>query len=199
MDKYDKLPLNPFKCEPKEYMWKKYPQLARRTAFSSIPKGMKGHITLAELNKLIKFVVLYIDPLSPLFEEKDFEHRTNVAMEDLGFTKKEKFFKHIENQTLFFKNLVYEYFQMVNNHEYEAWYTMKINLHHINRKLRDPSTDLSNRRQLTKAITEFKTELIELENKILPDQYTMNIVSDLATADKLASYAEKYAWDLPEI
>ena len=199
MDKYDKLPINPFKCEGKEYMWKKYPKLSRRTAFSSIPKGMRGHITLPDLNKLIKFVVIYIDPLSPLFEEKDFEQRATMAMEDLGFKKSEKFFQHFENNTLFFQNLVFEYFKMVNNHEYEAWYTMKINLHHINKRLRDPSTQLSDRRQLTKAITDFQEDLIKLENKILPDDYTMNIISDLATADNLASYAEKYAWDLPEI
>ena len=198
MDKslFNQLKFNPFALEEYELMWKVYPDLAKRAPFCSIPEGVEN-FELPDLNKLIKFTVVYVDPLSPLYDEKDFDVRINKSMEVLGFDKEEeRFFDFVRSNSTLWNVVLFTYFKMINAHMYESWYTLKVNLHILSAKLRSAELADSDRRQYTKMITDARDELLEVEHKLFPDEYTMKIVAQKASEGKVTGYAEKYALKL---
>ena len=118
-------------------------------------------------------------------------------MEDLGYEEDDRFYKEIKESSSLYRAMVFEYFKMVNDHNYEVWFSLKMNLHILGEKLRNPyGVDDSNRRHLTKSMGVFRKEIIELEHMIFPDEYTTKIVAEQATKASLSGFAEKYALTL---
>ena len=198
MDKglFKQLRYNPFELEEFQLMWKVYPDLAKRKEFCKLPEGVVD-FDLPDLNKLIKFTVIYIDPLSPLYDEKDFDVRMDKAMEALGYDKEEeRFFDFVKSNGELWNVILFTYFKMINNHMYESWYSQKVNFHILSARLRSSDLEDGVRLRYTKMVDEARDGLIEIEHKLFPDEYTMRIVAEKASEGKVTGYAEKYALKL---
>lgn len=193
---FSKLKYNPVGIPNGKRFWEVCPELfKRRDAFRLVPEGVEK-FSLIDLDKLIRFVVLFCDPLSPFAQEKDFEHRARQAREALGFTEKERFWMEVTESTDFFNEILFEYFKMQNNHLYETWFSLKMGLHQTNKRLRGDTMKDSDRRHLMAAIKDFAFEVKELEHQLFPDEYTAQIIAEKSARDSLTGYAEKYAQEL---
>lgn len=187
---------DPLACEG--YMWEKYPDLARRKIFCTEPYvlGFKSSLNLDDLNNLIKFIVLFVDPTSPLAKEKDFDYRTNAALGMLGLSKYDLFFQEIEKNTLYWNCVLATYFAATHAIEYESWFTSKMALHHISMELRANIIPPNERRMTMKIMDEMTEDFLKKEHRLFPDEYTRNAVVASAELDQFAGYAERYAQDI---
>lgn len=197
---YSKLKYNPMVLSRQQRMWEVYRDFANRKLLSEIPPNADDLVNfdLIDLDKMLKFIVLFVDPLSPFAGEKDFDIRMDLAFNDLGFNKNVKFWKFIENNSLYYQEVLFEYFKMVNSHSYEFWFAMKMSFHLFNKELRS-GEDMKSTERARANETQFKNlqHIIKLENSLFPDEVTKKMISDQATQG-MTGYAEKFALELEE-
>lgn len=173
-----------------------YPALSRRKAFTAIPEGV-DNFSFADLDKLIRFVIVFIDPQSPVYEETDFDYRKALALEALGYKKSERFYEEVSENTDLFNSVLFTYFKMVNNLLFEQWYTMYMNLHIVNQKMASPDAIAdSERRQTSKISKQLYDDLVELQHSLFPDEQTARIMAEKSSEEDLGGYAEQYAQEV---
>lgn len=180
-----------FDVKCKGRIWNNYDKLSKRSVFKEVPNGVD--LEKNDLDKLIRFVILYVDPRSPYSDITDVDLRVEQCINYLGYSDVEPFFRHIKTRSWFYSLLVHEYFRMIARYHYETWFSMVENFHIMNAELRSIGLDSGKRRQLTKAIPTFYEDLIKFEERIFSDDITRDIITSKATEKMLTGYAEKYA------
>lgn len=190
---YEKLPFDVFCNEP---MRKKYIEFERRTVFSIVPQGLRS-FSFEDLDKITRFVVLFLDPLSPFFDEQDEQRRIDACMAELKYDDDERFYEEVKGYTRYWQVIIFEYFKMVNNIQYETWLTYKRSFHLISAQLRAADDNHlpikpNERDRLTKSLLQYQKDILELQAAVFPDARTMRAVSEQATED-LGGYAESHA------
>lgn len=171
---------DPF-CEG--YMTETYPKLKSRPFFVKY-KGLD----LDYLDKMLRFVIVLIDPLSPVGHERDFDIRVRFASEKTGVV--------FDPENEVFQKYAFEYFKMINAIGYEAWFTLKMAFHQISRSLRSFAMKDSDRLRAMREMDSIKANLLKEEHFLFPDSHTKRLVNDMAVEESLLGYAEKYAQDL---
>lgn len=196
---FSNLQYNPLELEENQYIWDKYPKLRRRVLFCSVPtKPERFHdFGKGDLNKLVCFVILFVDPLSPFFDEKDFDYRAQLVLEALGFSRADRFFKEVEDYTDYYNDILFEYFRMVSAIEYETWFSLKENLHRINKQIRGNTIKDSDRRHLMGVIQTGLDDIMSIEHRLFPDERTANYIRQKASETSYSGYPEQYALNLP--
>ena len=178
-------------------IWEAYPEFTRRTAFKKIPAEV-ANFSLDDMDKLIKFAVVFIDPSSKFADERDFELRKNLCLEHLGADPGDRFFEEVEEDTRFWHMIMFEYFKMCHSLEYELWFSSWYSLKIQYAKLRDTSMKETDRSKIQDAIQQQTYDLIRLENQLFPDERTKQVVSRIATEDSIAGYAELFAQEITQ-
>lgn len=191
---FTKIKYNPLVVPEEDYIWEHYPDLQRRVTFCNLPLDEKySDLDLEGLDELLKFVIIFVDPLSPLASEKDFRIRSEIALEQLGLTKKAKFFKHFEQGTTWMQDVLMTYFAMIHDLLYEQWFSQKMSIHISNTQLIDARMDSLDRSRLQKDLGERIKTLKEIEHQLFPDEYTKKLIVEASTAKFQYGFAEKYA------
>lgn len=191
---------DPF-CEG--YIWENYTKLAVRDVFSKLPVDYLGgdiidgcpellDIDLADLDKIIRFTIVFADPLSPMAAERDFEFRANAS---IGLLKHEgeRYITLVESGHFFFHLMLYEYFKMVNSFKYESWFSAKMGLHQMNLSLRASGQKDLDKLKYMQSIDAMTLQVVKMQAELFPDPYTAKIIADQATKSRLGGYAEQYA------
>ena len=198
-EEYSKLKYNPLVLNRQEKMWDVYPDFAKRPLLCKVPeeyeeRSMEGFES-KDLNKLLKFIVLFVDPLSPFAGERDFDIRESLCMDALDYKNNHKFYKEVKEVTDYFIGVMFQYFQMIHAVRYEYWFTTLMSYRQINSDLLTGKIKL----QARKAAMEIQAKNIEqiedMEHRIFPDELTKKLIADKATRG-LRGYAEKYAQEL---
>lgn len=205
---FSAIEFNPFAVPNDKFMWDYYDKLQRRTAFSQLPtqyidfdqipellRDVRG-ITFEDLDKLVKFTIVFVDPFSPLWDERDFEARKVTALRYLGFKQEEPFYKLIANDSWFWHYMMAEYFKYANAISYETWFSTKMSFHSISAKLRKGNISDSHQITMTKTLDDLKVKLIEQEAALFKDAYSLRVVAEMSTQNKIGGYAEKHALNL---
>lgn len=201
---FKKMSLNPFGLKGK-YMdeYKIFKQARFWTKLSGAEEAEKYEAWVkADVDMIIRYVVLLVDPESPYYEEKSYEMRCAKCKKALGITKGSIIEKEVDEEGPLMGQIMFEFFKTVNDHLFETWFSMKMNLHQMNSYLRKPpiadkngslASDINSRRQLSQMITELAYELIEMEFQLFPDSRLQKMINDKATDDGLGGYAEQFA------
>lgn len=177
-----------------ELMWKVYPSLSKRDCFCKLGEDEKDKgFNSGSLNKMLKFVVLFVDPASPYGAEKDFDTRLDKCRVHLHLRPGDKLFKEILEGGEWWQRLVFEYFKMINGHLYEKWFTTKTSYHLTSMELRSPDTKAVDRVRLQKILDEIYDSLVKIENLVFPDEMTKRLINMKATETVLTGYAERFA------
>lgn len=206
VEDFNKMEFNPFATN-EMLMVDKYKKLRRRRAFRARHK-------LIDLDTLLRFVVVFVDPQSPLSEERDFDERMSKAVKVMEIEEGSNEFLEIYRQPIeelgnyvpgtLLENYIFEYFKMVNNHEFELWFTLKMDYHQQCQYLRSPAPadpvaaglDATRRNSVASALKEKMMMVLRAEDQLFQDERIKGIVVDNATKDDdLAGYAERYALD----
>ncbi len=73
-------------------IWDRYNDFLVREELCSLPDGFGPEgFDLDDLNKILKFIIIFVDPLSPLVENKDFGDRSIRALKFLKFKSRTGF------------------------------------------------------------------------------------------------------------
>lgn len=200
---FEKMEFNPFAVFGNTPIWKHYSRLGKIRAFSYIPDdyvklGWKDE----NLSRILGFVIILIDPQSPLFEIRDYEQRKEDAAKMMKISNNQEL-NEILDEGEIFHELIHEYFRLINNHLYEQWFTYKSQIHTFNSYLRKPlSTDMTKvptevnaRKALMKEIKNFNDELQHLEAVIFQDERIAKLINEKAVQNSIGGYAERFALD----
>ena len=214
---FDGMELNPFKVPKGEFIFDYYQILKASRVFGKIPdpeerEAARDFVTYKswsqkQLDLLLRFIVLQIDPESPLFEITDLEKKKESAktllQKKYPEDKWSKVWVEIDEELELYNQKLYEFFVIVNDHDYEHWYSLKIQLHRFNAELRgnfredkDGSIEknLNSRRYISKEIKNLKNELDSVEIRLFPDNKRLaKKIATLSMAEAIGGFAEKYA------
>lgn len=193
---FAKMEFNPFDCKSKP-MWVRYPALSRRKLFTDVPDFAKTdgwdsefQPDLADLDKMIKFTALFIEPVNnPLAEEKDFTFRRDTAMGLAGIKEEDAVSFLIKDSHPWAGAIITEYFKLVSNLDYEAWFSIKTLYHKRTAAIRE-GVDVQWK---DLAIDDIKKKVVEYENRLFPDERTRKMVEEDATSSGVVRWAEKFA------
>lgn len=192
---FKRLDFNPVVLGPTEFIWDKYPRLKKRDAFFRIPEEMDD-FNLHDLNDLLKFMVIFVDPDSPFWDERDFDYRASQCLKTLHLAPSARFYQEVSEKTGYWNFMLYEYFRFINTPLFEMWFSVKENFHIMNMKLRDATIKETDRLKLIQEIDVVLGKLTNLEYKLFPDEKTAKAVADIATEKSLGGYAEMFAQTL---
>jgi hypothetical protein len=194
--------LNPFAPFGRTPIFEHYRRLGTHKVFSNIPdRYSKNGWNKFNMSTLLKYVIVFIDRDSPLWEERDFAQRTRKALDVLNIKDDSLEYFEIEQEGELFQDFVFEFFKLINSHVYEQWFTTKMQVHTFNKYLRqapDPKNlikSINTKKALAKEIKQFSEDLVKLESNIFDDERLAKLISDKSTQNAIGGYAEKYADD----
>ncbi len=169
-----------------------HPVLAARQIF--LRGAEKCDLSLTELDKLCRFVVLFADEGSRFYREKDYAARVKGCMEELKISKTSLLGKEILEKGDTFLEMLTEYFKIANNVRFEAWLSLKMEFHALTSMMRSKvSMDdlaMGHRLKLAEQIEKISKQVAEWDHKLFPDANTARLVSQTVSKP---NYAEKYA------
>jgi hypothetical protein len=142
-----------------------------------------------DVDMLIRFAILFLDPFSPIAEERDIEVKKRDALKALKEESWSDFYKHVETNDSMWGDVVYGYFSLIHHTQYETWLTLKMSFHQLSQELRG-IMDSKDRVAASKGLASINQEIIELEAKLFPDEYTKHQIIEKIP---LAGYAERFA------
>lgn len=202
LEDFDDMSLNPFAVAKGTFMWEHYDELKRRPGLCRLPPESVGppydEWLDSDLDKLIKFLVIFVDPESPLAKEPDYDFRREEAMNIVAVKEGTNTHDEIVAEGPVFQIVMFELFKYVNSYTYESWFSQKMNFHIMSSELRKApaafdATTLNARRQLALSMEELRTDLIKIESTLFPNARIEKMVSDIATEDQVGGYPEEFA------
>lgn len=151
---------------------------------------MKGRFpNHKDADMLIRFAIMFCDPFSPLAEERDLEAKRRDSLAGLKEEVFADFYKHVVDNTPLWKDVMWAYFTLIHHTQYETWLTLKQSFHTLSDELRG-KMESDDRVKASKGLSSINQEIIELEAKIFPDEYTKHQIVEKIP---LAGYAERFA------
>lgn len=201
---FEGMEFDPFAAFGNTLITTHYPRLGKIKGFSYLPEDYEAIGWKAvNLSRLLKFVIIFIDKQSPLFDERDVEKRKRAAMKVLGIKKEDLEYPEIIDERELFREYVFEYFRLINDMYYEQWFTLKHQIHTFNKYLRKPltsdpdkiSAEVNARKGLTKEIDNFTDKLQSLEAVIFDDERLAAIINEKTVQNSIGSFAEQFAQD----
>jgi hypothetical protein len=156
-----------------------------------------------ECDTVLRIVILYLDPQSPLSEEKDLDVKLSTILTVFNVGKKSLVHKEIFEKKVLFHAYCYEYFKFIHTVEYEAWFSLKIAFHNMNKLLRmdiPPGDEkaISVVRSIAKDMGQLKASLVEMEYNLFGDRRLLDIIKSEQMKESIGGHAEIHAHDLDD-
>lgn len=193
-----KMTYNPVVCGQHTFMWVKYPYFQKKPIFCQPKEGFDKQ----DLNDMLKFVVLFVDRQSPIYNETDSAERQKLAMK-WGMIEKNgsRAYNLIVNEDEYYREVLYEYFKSINNYMFEMWYSQKIQYHNLCKAARMPfeqliETSFNSLKALQTAMDDSLKMLAKTEEKLFNDLRIRDMVGEEQDKVYVEAYAEQYAIDL---
>lgn len=203
---------NPLACKQGQRIWHKYPDLQRQKALCIPPdmamfaqEGKKPVFVVPdekELDQMVRFVIFLVEPIgNPIAKERNFDARVDLALEMAGIKKDSRGIWHfISTDHWWYRDVVFEYFRLINDDLYMLWFSMKIAFANNMAAMRQQIT-IDTDEKFIAMVQRLKTSapddlknIQELEARIFPDERMREIVSAAATRNNMM-VAESYAED----
>lgn len=173
----------------------------------SAHEELKRNVTGLDTDKCIRYAILLVDKHSPITSISDWEKMQEKALTLSGFTKnsKNKWPKNLinvmrgKNQQV--NSIIDCLFVIYNDHNYELWYTQKLNYHRILGALRKPPNvddsdklmrEAQTRARIQSELKSMANDLKRLEAAMFPSPHLKQIVEN-ETAQKMRNYPEELA------
>lgn len=161
-----------------------------------------GAWTIKENDSLLRFLILYADKNSPYHRISDFQYRRKVIIEDfliktLKYQSNSKLVKECENEGEIFDKFLSLYFIVVNDLDYESWFSYRMWLYNANRIIRsfksfEDSTLSAALSNALKQIPSITKAVMELEVTLFQDPLMREKILQ-GKGDRVAGFAEKFA------
>lgn len=171
--------------DPKNDLFESYPALKRRQ-----------HVFDDEL--FLKFLIYMLAPDSPYRDEKDIDLKADLALGELNLDRKSDLYHRYEMFDEDVHEQMFVLFQLYGDHLFETWISYRLSFGILNRQLRDVyGLKPNDRTRIMGQIDEIRDKLLDLEEKIFPEDMNIKSAISQRVADlSLAGYAEQYALKL---
>jgi hypothetical protein len=199
---FEGMDFNPFGVFGETPVQKHYKRLSRIQAFSHIPEdyGALGW-KQKDLSKLLSFIIIFVDTQSPFHTYRDFDKRKKEAKKVLKIQHGDIVSDEIEEEGHMFRELLFEYFRLINDHLYEEWFSLKQQVHTFNKLMRTAlttdmdrlPTELNARKNLTKEVKNFNRDLMKLESQIFNDDRLAQLINEEVVQNSIGGFPEKFA------
>ncbi len=186
------IPHNPIVVPYKDLVQDCYKFFAKKAEFY-IPEDSRNEM---ELSYLLRFIIIFVNKKSPLYKEKDFLYREEVCLEWAGIDRRNSVYKDITEKSEWFLVVLLAYFKTVNDVEYETWFSLKMALNNFNDLIRRGGTkgaDINAIKNLTMELPALVQTVLEAQQKLFPDDETMDLINATAISDSVGNWAEKHA------
>lgn len=220
IEDFKHMKFNPFPKEGKsKYLKSIYSQFDRRmifkdpngwqegVPFDEIPESIKSFYDgwkMEHCDLLLRFIIVFSDSESPLFDYGDFDQRKKVALLTCKYFAKNRetytrMALEITRDTDYYHLMLTEYFKMRNTLQYENWFSMKMNMHHITEYARKKPSgtniaqEMSQRQKIQENLSDMNYKLIELEYSLFKDESLGRILAEKATEDSNTGFVEMKA------
>lgn len=158
----------------KEVFVEAYPEAALRPCF----QGQDG---------LVRAAALLCQRDSPLGREKDWGVKAAKAKELLG----------VDINVPEWPEIVYEFFRMAHDIQYEVWWSQVASLHIMTANLRAAGMKDNDRLRLIKEVEAVASSIMEYEAGLFQDAGLMAIVKEQALEASFRGFAEQYSLTSP--
>lgn len=149
---------------------------------------------------LLRYCILMCAPDSPFKDERDFSIKSMLALDHIGASEEEKarIGELVRKDDEEYRKYCYELFRLLNEVDYELWFSLKESFHIMSARLRSPLAMKDNhRKDVSKIISEIAGELKQVEYRLFSEDHIKQLIVDEATANSLGGFAEKFALDSP--
>ena len=164
-------------------MAERYPDIALRPVF-------------VQNDGLLRMAILFASPDSPLSGVRDFKARMEEAFTQLKCTPDVK--EQVTTNSPAWAQVLYELFRLVNDIDYEVWWSTKQSFHILSDKLRSPQSMKDNDRlRVSKELDGLRMQLKEIEYGLFKDDYLKDSITQQAVAASLMGHAEANALPSP--
>lgn len=215
------MPLDPFNIPKGVKCFEHYSELKQCKTIYSIPKDLDSEMKPIfldyidwknnEIDCLIRYVIVLIDELSPLYQEANFERRQKEALAAIiSFASGKSFprvLEEIEKEGLLYDHVVFQFFCLINSHDYELWYSLKMNVHRMNNQLRigyvedskgSLESSIKTKAMLAKNIIAINLQLKNIELRLFPNNKRLaKKMTKMSMADTIGGYMERFARNGP--
>lgn len=204
---FAEMTLNPFVVPDGVFMQDFYEVFKRRSVFKTLPQNIsklsekerESYLwNFPDLDMFLRYIVIFIDPESPMYNQTDFDYKKKQALMLLEVEPGSNVHNEIESEGRYFFLAVFEFFKIVNDLQYEEWFSQKINFHHATDILRQPipvtdTSAINARRNLATSLPELRKTLLKLQASLFKDKRTEKMIVNMATEDSVGGYAEEFA------
>lgn len=171
-------------------MQEKYPYFKKKKIFNTETEDF----TRRDLSDMIKYILIFADRKSPLWDEKDFEARHAEALY-WAEVKSKLVLQEIEGKGELYLSFLHEVFKGSAGHVYQQWVSQKMAYDHLCNILRTPSVEASfinTQRALFQQIDSFRVDLMKVESELFPNDELSALLAKAAMTEGLGGWAEKY-------
>lgn len=208
---FSEMELNPFGVPKGVKVFDHYRLLKMSRIIGQVPKGIPGSWSPDDLDLLVRFLILMHDTESPLYAVSNLEDKKKYAVDLLSkkwpMDKWANIWSEIAKEGDLFLQKLYEFFVIINEHDYEHWVSLKIQIHRFNEELRSKfkpdksgsiAANLNARRAISKDINQLKSQLDSVEARLFPDNKRLaRKIAAVSMSQSIGGFAEKYALDGP--
>lgn len=206
---FSKLKYNPFTIPRGAAVGEHYPALGRRAAFSVVPHALfkekeeKEIPSKRDLSLLLSFIILFCEPGSPFYEERDFGERRAMCLQALGVDPESLVGQMIAGDHWYYAGLLAVFLRLLNSSQFDTWLSLKTHAEQMKTYLRQPIAGkidevIEAKTKIATQVGKLDKELAEVEKSLFRDRSVMELVNESVTADAgMAGYAELYALEYP--
>lgn len=206
---FDSMEFNPFAVPTDGTIMGYYEHLSRRPDRWSAPEFVVDrynkevsykHWSNEDCSVLLSIIVLSIDNQSPLYRITDIDYKLECALATMGSRGKIQphVVEEVLNNSFFFEKVMTNFFKVVNDYQYEEWFTKKSLYHYLTSVARDSTSGLemvpiADRLKANKELKSLREEIAIAQQSLFPSERTAKIISRQSEADDLGGFVEEYA------
>jgi hypothetical protein len=156
-------------------------------------------INKEQIHKILSLAILITDRESPLVKayRNNWKSRKADAINRLNITSKEMSFAEYKWDGRILTHYIFEYFKIINDTSYEAWFSAKMAFHQMGISLRNPLDDVKEdvdvKQKIIKTYFDLQKDLEKLDQDLFPDKKIRKLINQKSIEDAVGGYAEKYA------
>ena len=178
--------------DPLNTIFKGSSELVTKGGYSVDP----SKLSKKDCHLILSLAILITDKDSPLVKAyRKWEDRKSDAINRLGITNKDLAFMEYKHDGVILNRYIFEYFRIVNDTAYEAWFSARMAFHEMSGALRAGllDSDVDEKQKILKTYFELQKELERLELELFPDKKVRKRINQSSIEDSIGGYAEKYA------
>lgn len=202
---FEQMDFNPFIGA--KFIWSVYPKMARRKPLWHVPREvfeqMNGYVPDDhDLDRLVRFVVLFCSEQSPFYTEPEYEDRIYACAAALEMADNDRIVVMVREGHWWVADVMSAFMQLENSDLFQNWMALKIAAHNQRRYIMMPFSEhaepekmMAAQQKVASTLSATVDHLASLELRLFPDSKSAKLVKESVMKDEIGGWAEQFALD----